>query len=210
MYDSQAWGSASRDRPSDNFAVFARVLGFVLDFSHDHDEQGCAHAFLRRPSARSIASHHFSHPPAYVSAETTHRRYAPLAVLSRSSLDRSVILEIDLSGAPSTENGLDAAKEAWLPASRVGSLGWEPNAGGRPGPRMSDLSSVLDPSRLAENSVRLNIKLMRWRALPELDVELLARTKCLLLGAGERGGGCARGGVFVVFVPVPCPFFGFV
>ncbi|CAM9390652.1 unnamed protein product [Laminaria digitata] len=113
-------------------------------------------------------------------------------ILSRSSLDRSVILEIDLSGAPSTENGLDAAKEAWLPASRVGSLGWEPNAGGRPGPRMSNLSSVLDPSRLAENSVRLNIKLMRWRALPELDVDLLARTKCLLLGAGTLGCAVAR------------------
>lgn len=80
--------------------------------------------------------------------------------------------------------GLEAAKAAWLPA-RIGSLGWEPNAAGRPGPRMSDLSGVLDPARLAENSVRLNIKLMRWRALPELDVELLAQTKCLLLGAGE-------------------------
>lgn len=105
-----------------------------------------------------------------------------------------MIIDIDLSGAPSTEDGLEAAKEAWLPA-RVGSLGWEPNAGGRPGPRMSNLSSVLDPSRLAENSVRLNIKLMRWRALPELDVELLARTKCLLLGAGE-GAREERGFVF--------------
>ncbi|CAM9740786.1 unnamed protein product, partial [Hapterophycus canaliculatus] len=108
---------------------------------------------------------------------------------SGPSLDRSVVLDIDLSAAPSTAasaeegGGLEAARAAWLPA-RVGSFGWEPNAGGRPGPRMSDLSSVLDPARLAENSVRLNIKLMRWRALPELDVELLAETKCLLLGAG--------------------------
>lgn len=96
------------------------------------------------------------------------------------------MLDIDLSAAPSAsaEGGLEAAKAAWLPA-RVGFSGWEPNAAGRPGPRMSDLSSVLDPARLAENSVRLNIKLMRWRALPELDVELLAQTKCLLLGAGE-------------------------
>lgn len=54
---------------------------------------------------------------------------------------------------------------------------------------------MLDPARLAENSVRLNIKLMRWRALPELDVELLAETKCLLLGAGEfeEGGSQAFG-----------------
>ena len=96
------------------------------------------------------------------------------------------MLDIDLSAAPSAsaEGGLEAAKAAWLP-TRVGFSGWEPNAAGRPGPRMSDLSSVLDPARLAENSVRLNIKLMRWRALPELDVELLAQTKCLLLGAGE-------------------------
>lgn len=99
------------------------------------------------------------------------------------------MLDIDLSAAPSASTtkgggGLEAAKTAWLPA-RVGSLGWEPNAAGRPGPRMSDLSGVLDPARLAENSVRLNIKLMRWRALPELDVKLLAQTKCLLLGAGK-------------------------
>lgn len=96
------------------------------------------------------------------------------------------MLDIDLSAAPSpsAEGGLEAAKAAWLP-TRVGALGWEPNAAGRPGPRMSDLGSVLDPARLAENSVRLNIKLMRWRALPALDVELLAQTKCLLLGAGE-------------------------
>lgn len=98
-----------------------------------------------------------------------------------------MVLDIDLSKAPSTTNGnFEAARAAWLPA-RVGSLGWEPNASGKPGPRMADLSSVLDPTRLAENSVRLNIKLMRWRALPDLDVNLLLHTKCLLLGAGGLG-----------------------
>lgn len=104
----------------------------------------------------------------------------------RASLGRSVVLDIDLAAAPpppATGGGLDAARKAWLPP-RLGSAGWELNAAGRPGPRMADLSSVLDPTRLAENSVRLNIKLMRWRALPDLDVELLSRTKCLLLGAG--------------------------
>ncbi|CAN0302015.1 unnamed protein product, partial [Ectocarpus sp. 8 AP-2014] len=102
---------------------------------------------------------------------------APTTGGGPSLLGRSVVLDIDLSAAPSASGGpgeasAAAVKAAWLPA-RVGSLGWEPNAAGRPGPRMSDLSSVLDPARLAENSVRLNIKLMRWRALPELDVELL-------------------------------------
>lgn len=97
-----------------------------------------------------------------------------------------MLVDIDLSAAPSTQNGCrEAARAAWL-SPRVGFTGWEPNAAGRPGPRMSDLSAVLNPSRLAENSVRLNIKLMRWRQLPDLDVELLAQTKCLLLGAGAR------------------------
>lgn len=122
---------------------------------------------------------------------------ANTAAAHRPNLDRSVVLDIDMSAAPPTASGVDAAKEAWLPA-RVGSIGWEPNAAGKPGPRMSDLSSVLDPSRLAENSVRLNIKLMRWRALPELDVDLLEQTKCLLLGAGEeRRGGALGAGVRV-------------
>ena len=36
--------------------------------------------------------------------------------------------------------------------------------------------------RLAESSVDLNLKLMRWRLLPALNVELLAKTRCLLIG----------------------------
>ncbi|CAM9183473.1 unnamed protein product [Discosporangium mesarthrocarpum] len=88
--------------------------------------------------------------------------------------------------------GVGAEVEAiWLPA-RVGSLGWEPNTKGKPGPRRAHLSSLMNPRRLAQNSVRLNIKLMRWRALPELDVGLLERTKCLLLGAGTLGCAVAR------------------
>jgi ubiquitin-like modifier-activating enzyme ATG7 len=42
----------------------------------------------------------------------------------------------------------------------------------------------MDPKRLAEASVDLNLKLMRWRLLPALNTERLFSTKCLLLGAG--------------------------
>ena len=42
----------------------------------------------------------------------------------------------------------------------------------------------MDPRRLAESAVDLNLRLMRWRAAPDLDTGRLARTRCLLLGAG--------------------------
>jgi hypothetical protein len=44
--------------------------------------------------------------------------------------------------------------------------------------------SIMDPSTIAENAVNLNVNLMRWRVLPELDVDMLTSTKFLLIGAG--------------------------
>ena len=42
----------------------------------------------------------------------------------------------------------------------------------------------MDPARLAAAALDLNLSLMRWRAAPSLDTGALARTHCLLLGAG--------------------------
>lgn len=42
----------------------------------------------------------------------------------------------------------------------------------------------MDPARLAGAALDLNLSLMRWRAAPTLDTGALARTHCLLLGAG--------------------------
>ena len=71
-------------------------------------------------------------------------------------------------------------------------VGWEENARGKMGPRVVDLGPMMDPARLAEQAADLNLKLMRWRMLPELDVEMLGATKCLLLGAGTLGCNVAR------------------
>lgn len=71
-------------------------------------------------------------------------------------------------------------------------LGWEKNERQKLGPRMVNLSSSMDPARLAESAVDLNLKLMRWRLLPELDLDTISQTKCLLLGAGTLGCNVAR------------------
>lgn len=46
--------------------------------------------------------------------------------------------------------------------------------------------------RLADQAVDLNLKLMRWRIMPALDLDKIAGTKCLLLGAGTLGCYVAR------------------
>uniref|UniRef100_M4BVR4 Ubiquitin-like modifier-activating enzyme ATG7 n=1 Tax=Hyaloperonospora arabidopsidis (strain Emoy2) TaxID=559515 RepID=M4BVR4_HYAAE len=71
-------------------------------------------------------------------------------------------------------------------------MGWEANVRGKLGPRTMELNGILNPIRLAETSVDLNLKLMRWRQLPSLNLDLLAQTKCLLLGAGTLGCYTAR------------------
>ncbi|XP_024527431.1 ubiquitin-like modifier-activating enzyme atg7 [Selaginella moellendorffii] len=59
--------------------------------------------------------------------------------------------------------------------------GWEPSA------RSVDLSSLMNPDMLAKSAADLNLKLMKWRSLPSLNLLLLSKTKCLLLGAGTLG-----------------------
>eukprot|EP00043_Microstomoeca_roanoka_P004172 m.48011 g.48011 ORF g.48011 m.48011 type:complete len:677 (-) comp12369_c0_seq2:92-2122(-) len=70
--------------------------------------------------------------------------------------------------------------------------GLEKTAKGRLGPRFCNLSGSMDPSRLAETAVDLNLKLMRWRLMPDVQLEQISQTRCLLLGAGTLGCNVAR------------------
>ncbi|KAI0492994.1 hypothetical protein KFK09_027270 [Dendrobium nobile] len=55
-----------------------------------------------------------------------------------------------------------------------------------------NLAASMDPKRLAVSAADLNLKLMRWRTLPSLDINILSSVKCLLLGAGTLGCQVAR------------------
>ena len=96
-------------------------------------------------------------------------------------------------------------------AEKPSAVGWEKNVQGKLGARVADLAPMMDPKRLvspffvptwviikagndrlADQAVDLNLKLMRWRILPALDLEKVAQTRCLLLGAGTLGCYVAR------------------
>ncbi|KAL6766764.1 ATG7 [Auxenochlorella protothecoides x Auxenochlorella symbiontica] len=98
----------------------------------------------------------------------------------RSSAQASIVLGVDLPGVD---------LEGSAPA---GAGGWEVNSRGKPGPRVADLAAAMDPKRLAASAVDLNLRLMRWRAVPSLDVGSLSSQRCLLLGAGTLGCSVAR------------------
>lgn len=78
---------------------------------------------------------------------------------------------------------LRAALTADWEASSV--VGWEANSSGKLAPRQVDLGPSMDPRRLAESAVTLNVSLMRWRAAPSLGIDRLQDLKILLLGAGQ-------------------------
>ena len=53
--------------------------------------------------------------------------------------------------------------------------------------RLADLALMMDLMKLADQATALNLNLMRWCILWELDLEKLENTRCLLLGAGTLG-----------------------
>lgn len=79
--------------------------------------------------------------------------------------------------------------------SDTGITGWERS---REDPRRiapvkcTDLSSLFDPCQLAKQAAELNLKLMKWRLVPQLDLSRLSRTTCLLIGSGTLGCNIAR------------------
>lgn len=79
------------------------------------------------------------------------------------------------------------------PTTKPSAIGWERHpTTNKLSARVADLAPMMDPKRLADQAVDLNLKLMRWRILPSLDLDKVASTRCLLLGAGTLGCYVAR------------------
>lgn len=70
--------------------------------------------------------------------------------------------------------------------------GWERNSAGKLSPKITQLAQYMDPTQLADQSVDLNLKLMKWRIAPNLNLDKVKDTKCLLLGAGTLGSYVSR------------------
>ena len=88
--------------------------------------------------------------------------------------------------------------------------GWERNSAGKVMSRIANLGEYMDPQRyvgigirtkdqyltatrrLADQAVDLNLKLIKWRIAPGLELDRIKNTKCLLLGAGTLGSYVAR------------------
>lgn len=65
--------------------------------------------------------------------------------------------------------------------------GWERNDSGKLGPKIANLGLLIDPVQMADQAVDLNLKLMKWRVAPALDLDIIKRQRILLLGAGTLG-----------------------
>jgi ubiquitin-like modifier-activating enzyme ATG7 len=70
--------------------------------------------------------------------------------------------------------------------------GWERHPNTKLQARVANLAEYMDPARLADSAVDLNLKLMKWRISPNLNLDAIKDTKCLLLGAGTLGGYVSR------------------
>lgn len=70
--------------------------------------------------------------------------------------------------------------------------GWERTVQGKLGPKLADLGSLINPQQLADQAVDLNLKLMKWRIAPDLNLDDIKNQKVLLLGAGTLGSYVAR------------------
>lgn len=87
---------------------------------------------------------------------------------------------------------LELEKDRFDPTKLPNVIGWERNSNGKLGPKLADLGSLINPTELARQASELNLKLMKWRIAPQLDLDVIKNQRILLLGAGTLGSYVSR------------------
>lgn len=97
---------------------------------------------------------------------------------------------------PEASRGSSSPTPRSIPLSERGPMpkitGWERDTRSRNTSRTIDMGAYMDPTRLADQAVDLNLKLIKWRIAPSIDLDIIKESKCLLLGAGTLGSYVAR------------------
>jgi ubiquitin-like modifier-activating enzyme ATG7 len=70
--------------------------------------------------------------------------------------------------------------------------GYEKNNQGKMIPKVACMGDCMDPIKIAEHFSMLNLKLMKWRILPNLNLDIVKQQRCLLFGSGTLGCAIAR------------------
>ncbi|XP_025423937.1 ubiquitin-like modifier-activating enzyme ATG7 isoform X2 [Sipha flava] len=123
-----------------------------------------------------------------------------LILLHCPSIRNSVLRVIALRGSPTSKFStsmlfnikLSSNIEMGFQPDDIAFVGWEKNSKGIFCPKYVDLSKTMDSKKQARESVDLNLKLMKWRIAPDLNLDVIAQSKCLIIGAGTLGCCIAR------------------
>ncbi|KAK6204610.1 uncharacterized protein RJT21DRAFT_117058 [Scheffersomyces amazonensis] len=70
--------------------------------------------------------------------------------------------------------------------------GWERNVENQSIQKIADLAYSISPEKLAEQAVDLNLRLMKWRIAPTIDLDIISNQKVLILGSGTLGSYVSR------------------
>ena len=126
-------------------------------------------------------------------------------VQARRDAAKSIVLPLQLGHADNHTSFDHGSLPRLIDMPRV--TGWERNKEGKVTSRVANLGEYMDPQRyvyapsagisnlyysLADQAVDLNLKLIKWRIAPTIDLEQIKNTKCLLLGAGTLGSYVSR------------------